>query len=157
MYSIRTLQPSIRILSKTIATPPTSPCNSFLPLISTRYFSHSVPLSKGPSHSSPPQKGSKILRDEDIPHKLVVLVDPTTKSLLPPSTLSSLLSALDRTRYSIQLVDPSNDPPICRILDKKEAYQKAKDKKVKDAERAATQVANAGGEVKEVHLTWGGQ
>lgn len=40
-------------------------------------------------------------------------------------------------------------------MDKKEAYQKAKDKKVKDAERAATQVANAGGEVKEVHLTWG--
>jgi translation initiation factor IF-3 len=110
---------------------------------------------KGPSPAKPPQKGSKILRDEDIPHQTIVLVDPSTKSLLPPSTLSSLLAALDRDRYAIQLVDPSNDPPICRILDKKEAYQKAKDKKVKDAERAATQVANAGGEIKEVHLTWG--
>jgi len=155
MYSIRTVRNTVRTISKAVATPSTSQINQFLPLISARHFSRSTPLSKGPSSSGPPQKGSKILRDEDIPHKTIVLVDPETKSLLPPSTLSSLLSALDRTRFSIQLVDPSNDPPICRILDKKEQYQKAKDKKVKDAERAANQVANAGGEVKEVHLTWG--
>ncbi|GAA5912850.1 uncharacterized protein JCM6883_004853 [Sporobolomyces salmoneus] len=120
----------------------------------SRLFSISPLLSKPPS-KGPPQKGSKVARDEDIPYRTVVLVDPTTKSLLPPSTLSSLLAALDRERYAIQLVDPSNDPPICRILDKKEAYQKAKEKKLKDAERAATQIANAGGEIKEVHLTWG--
>lgn len=121
---------------------------------STRPFSTSSLLAKPPSRA-PPKKGSKVARDEDIPYKTIVLVDPTTKALLPPSTLSSLLAALDRDRFSIQLVDPSNDPPICRILDKKEAYQKAKEKKLKEAERAATQVANAGGEVKEVHLTWG--
>ncbi|GAA5916294.1 hypothetical protein JCM5296_006821, partial [Sporobolomyces johnsonii] len=112
------------------------------------------PLSKAPAASSP-RSVSKILKDEDIPHRTIVLVDPTTKALLPPSTLSSLLAALDRTRYAIQLVDPAHDPPICRILDKKELYQKAKDKKAKDAERAASTAAKSGGETKEVHLTWG--
>ncbi|GAA5943158.1 Aim23p [Sporobolomyces koalae] len=120
-----------------------------------RPFSAGVITLKGAAKSGPPLKGSKIFRDEDIPHSTIVLVDPATKSLLPPSTLSSLLAALDRTRYAIQLVDPASEPPICRILDKKEAYQKARDKKAKDAERAANQVANAGGELKEVHLTWG--
>ncbi|GAA5881947.1 hypothetical protein JCM16303_003479 [Sporobolomyces ruberrimus] len=131
-----------------------TPGPSTFPLISSRTFYISRVHAKSPTPSKPVQKGSKVLRDEDIPHRTVVLVDPATKSLLPPSTLSSLLAALDRDRYAIQLVDPANDPPICKILDKKEAYQKAKDKKAKDAERAATQVANAGGELKEVHLTW---
>ncbi|GAA5843213.1 hypothetical protein JCM3766R1_006622 [Sporobolomyces carnicolor] len=141
--------------SKSLARPAQIERNPLVSYASSRPFTLTCAVAKGPASSRAPQKSTKIPRDEDIPHETIVLVDPTTKSLLPPSTLSSLLAALDRDRYAIQLVDPSNNPPICRILDKKEAYQKAKEKKAKDAERAATQVANAGGDVKEVHLTWG--
>ncbi|GAA5901616.1 hypothetical protein JCM6882_006024 [Rhodosporidiobolus microsporus] len=101
------------------------------------------------------QATKEVLRDEDIPHKTVVLVDPTTKALLPPSTVSSLLASLDRTRYVIQLADASHDPPICRLVDKKEQYTKAREKKAKDAERAKTPASAASGPPKEVHFTWG--
>lgn len=117
--------------------------------------------------SSAPQKRvsrSAQLKDEDIPHRLITLVDPESSSLLAPASLSDILIALDRTRFSILLVDPSHDPPICRILDKKAAYTKAQEKKEKDRVAAVTAAAsptptlvglNAGGPPKEVHLTWG--
>ncbi|BGP39644.1 hypothetical protein JCM10449v2_003595 [Rhodotorula kratochvilovae] len=103
-------------------------------------------------------KGSRVVKDEDIPHEVVVLVDPATKGLLPPSRLAELLASLDRTRYAIQLVDPAHEPPICRILDKKEQYQRERDRKAKEQERAKDPAAApgaGGGAPKEVHLTWG--
>ncbi|GAA5968908.1 hypothetical protein JCM11641_000775 [Rhodosporidiobolus odoratus] len=104
----------------------------------------------------PPKKAAKtVLRDEDIPHQLVVLVDPSTKSLLPPSTVRSLLASLDRSRYHIQLVDASHDPAICRIIDKKGEYDKAREKKAKDAERAKSPASAANQAPREVHFTWG--
>ncbi|GJN88992.1 hypothetical protein Rhopal_001963-T1 [Rhodotorula paludigena] len=102
-------------------------------------------------------KGSRVVKDEDIPHEVVVLVDPASKSLLPPSTLSSLLASLDRTRFAIQLVDAAHDPPICRILDKKEQYERERERKVRAQERAkeGTGAVPTAGPPKEVHLTWG--
>ncbi|GAA6063687.1 hypothetical protein JCM10212_003354 [Sporobolomyces blumeae] len=151
LTTLRTAVPlpvaSARVVPRFVPAP--SPSTS-------RLFSHSASTSKAASSpSKSPQKGSKVLRDEDIPHSTVVLVDPSSGQLLPPSTVKSLLAAMDRTRFSIQLVDPSHDPPICRILDKKEQYERARAKKLKDAERQATQAASQGGETKEVHLTWG--
>lgn len=97
------------------------------------------------------------LTDEAIPHPLITLVDPISSSLTPPTSLADLLIALDRTRFSILLVDPSHDPPICKILDKKAQYAKAQSKKAKDAAppAAGTPVKNVAGPPKEVHLTWG--
>ncbi|BGP15714.1 hypothetical protein JCM10213_006115 [Rhodosporidiobolus nylandii] len=105
----------------------------------------------------PPKKQAAkgVIRDEDIPHETVVVVDPTSKGLLPPSTVSSLLASLDRTRYAIQLADASHDPPICRIIDKKGEYDKAREKKVKEQERAKTPQSAANQPPREVHFTWG--
>ncbi|GAA6039853.1 hypothetical protein JCM8097_006763 [Rhodosporidiobolus ruineniae] len=105
---------------------------------------------------APKRQASKgVLRDEDIPHRTVILVDPTTKALLPPSTVSSLLASLDRTRFSIQLADASADPPICRLVDKKAEYDKAREKKDKDKERAKQPNSVANQPPREVHFTWG--
>ncbi|GAA6055074.1 hypothetical protein JCM3770_001783 [Rhodotorula araucariae] len=123
-----------------------------------RLFSACTRWSAPPKPATASAKGSRIVKDEDIPHEVVVLVDPASKGLLPPSRLAELLASLDRTRYAIQLVDPAHNPPICRILDKKEQYQRERDKKAKDQERAkdpATAVGAGGGAPKEVHVTWG--
>lgn len=96
-----------------------------------------------------------VFRDEDIPHTTVVLVDPTSKGLLPPSTVRSLLASLDRTRYCIQLADASHDPPICRLIDKKELYDKAREKKSTAQEKAKTPASAASSPPREVHFTWG--
>ncbi|KAL8290061.1 hypothetical protein RQP46_003000 [Phenoliferia psychrophenolica] len=121
--------------------------------------------SRSASSSSAPKRISRSsqIKDELIPHPLITLVDPISNELLPPAKLSDLLIALDRARFSILLVDPSHDPPICKILDKKAAYTKALEKKDKDRESAAAAQAAggpvtgaaAGGPAKEVHITWG--
>lgn len=132
--------------------------SSSLPSPQARLLTASARWSLPPKPATASAKGSRVVKDEDIPHEVVVLVDPATKGLLPPSTLSGLLASLDRTRYAIQLVDPAHDPPICRILDKKEQYQREKDKKAKALERAkdpTTTPGAGGGAPKEVHLTWG--
>ncbi|GAA5877932.1 hypothetical protein JCM8547_007084 [Rhodosporidiobolus lusitaniae] len=104
----------------------------------------------------PPKRAAKgVIRDEDIPHRTVVLVDPTSGGLLPPSTIPSLLASLDRTRFCIQLADPSHDPPICRLVDKKQEYDKAREKKTKEAEKAKQPVNAASSPPREVHFTWG--
>jgi len=155
---LRAAAPAARALPRRCAA-----CSSTLPRPpppspQPRLFSTSAPWSLAPKPATAAAKGSRVVKDEDIPHDVVVLVDPATKGLLPPSTLAGLLASLDRTRYAIQLVDAAHDPPICRILDKKEQYQREKDKKAKAQERAkdpATTPGAGGGSPKEVHLTWG--
>jgi translation initiation factor IF-3 len=100
---------------------------------------------------------SKQLIDEAIPHKLVCLVDPATGGLLPSSPLQNLLHTLDRTRFTIHLVDPSHDPPICRIIDKKEQYTKQQAKKALNASGLTSSGAIKGSSAppREVQLTWG--
>ena len=124
-------------------------------LLSTR-FASSTPIPTRVSRSSQ-------IKDELIPHKTITLVDPATNALLPAAQLADILIALDRTRFSILLVDPAHDPPLCKILDKKAAYTKAVEKKEKDSAAAAAAAAAggpltgaaAGGPAKEVHITWG--
>ncbi|SCV67506.1 BQ2448_5117 [Microbotryum intermedium] len=114
----------------------------------------------------PLQKSTQI-KDEDIPHRNIVLVDPETNSLLPSAPLQTILSQLDRTRYSLLLVDAEN--AICKILDKKKEYDKKKHKaqaskdKIEQARNAdpssssssAGPSASAGSPPKEVQMTWG--
>ncbi|KAM0748097.1 hypothetical protein T439DRAFT_73656 [Meredithblackwellia eburnea MCA 4105] len=111
-----------------------------------------------PSSSKPLQKSNE-LKDELIPHQTICLVDPSTGSLLPSAKLKDILIQLDRSRFSILLVDPSHTPPICKILDKKEAYLKQQQKKekakAKAVEKEASPASHAGEPPKEVHLTWG--
>jgi translation initiation factor IF-3 len=118
--------------------------------------------------TAPPKKAlnkSTQLKDEDIPHRIITLVDPASSSLLPPAALTDILLSLDRTRFSILLVDPAHDPPICKILDKKALYTAAKNKAVAKKLAASTAPSPSSptaappkapaGPPKEVHLTWG--
>ncbi|GAA5870319.1 hypothetical protein JCM3774_004640 [Rhodotorula dairenensis] len=119
-----------------------------------RFISTTPSLWAGPRTPEPVKKSSKVVRDEDIPFETVILVDPSTKALLPPATLSSLLGSLDRTRFLIQLADATQEPPICRIVDKKEEYAKSRERHAKAKERVAAG-GGVAGPPKEVHLTWG--
>lgn len=105
---------------------------------------------------------SKQLADEDIPHKIVCLVDPKTGTLLPAAPLARLLNDLDRTRFTIHLVDPSHEPAICRIIDRKQVYAKQQEKKAAKAEAKseaaisdAPTVKGPSGPPREVQLSWG--
>ncbi|KAM0787427.1 hypothetical protein ACM66B_003509 [Microbotryomycetes sp. NB124-2] len=141
---------------------PQSPCLCFaLPIARLASTSASLwaPTTKQTSNGSRrPLKRDTAVKDERIPYKQVVLVDPETSSLMQPASLLSILGALDRTRFSILLVDAQHDPPICKILDKKQQYeqQRAKDKAKK--QQAASGGSGAGGTgaatAKEVQLTW---
>ncbi|SDA06012.1 BZ3501_MvSof-1269-A2-R1_C54g00295 [Microbotryum saponariae] len=106
-------------------------------------------------------------QDEDIPLRQIILVDPETNALLPPAPLRTILSQLDRTRYSILLV--ATDKGICKILDKKKEYDKKKDKaqaikdKNEQARNNASPSSSGGGGAsvatgsppKEIQMTWG--
>lgn len=112
-----------------------------------------------PSHtrlasSNAPLQRSTEVKDEQIPYATITLVDPATGSLMAPASLHSLLSQLDRTRYSLILADASHSPPICRILDKKAVYAKAQAKKGKAKDKAAGEGSVASGPAKEVQLSW---
>ncbi|SCZ89017.1 BZ3500_MvSof-1268-A1-R1_Chr6-3g08636 [Microbotryum saponariae] len=114
----------------------------------------------------PLQKSTQI-KDEDIPLRQIILVDPETNALLPPAPLRTILSQLDRTRYSILLV--ATDKGICKILDKKKEYDKKKDKaqaikdKNEQARNNASPSSSGGGGAsvatgsppKEIQMTWG--
>ena len=103
------------------------------------------------------------LKDEFIPFKLLQLVDPVTNVLRAPASLSSILASLDRSQFSLLLVDPAHDPPIVKIIDKKAEYTKIQQKK-QATKAAAVAVANGtstaklkapSGPPREVQLTWG--
>ncbi|ORY88069.1 hypothetical protein BCR35DRAFT_301980 [Leucosporidium creatinivorum] len=135
---------------------PIAPSSSSSSLLLVRHAS-----SSSSSNKKSPQK-STILRDEDIPHPLITLVDPSTSSLLPPASLQDILVQLDRTRFSIVLVDAKAEVPVCRIVDKKAEFERSKAKKSSakasasaDADAPQLKAKAPSGPPKEVHLTWG--
>ncbi|EPQ31562.1 uncharacterized protein PFL1_00895 [Pseudozyma flocculosa PF-1] len=126
----------------------------------------------------PPRKGP--LRDEEIARraKHVRLVDPKTGSLAGPFPVLEILAKLDRSRYRIEQVvaavrpadDASPPPPppppgdstrtvaemkeypICKLIDKKEDFNRQRDLKRKQKANEASSPSAAG--QKEVQLTW---
>lgn len=139
---------------------PLTASHTSIPYPLSRAASHrptpSPPVVAPSARPPPPKRQDKTPRDEEIPHQTICLVDPTTSSLLPPSTLTDILLSLDRTRFFIQVVDTGHSPPICKIIDKKEQYAKEKSKKKPKltAVGGSTVVASSG-PPKEVHLSWG--
>lgn len=95
-----------------------------------------------------------ILKDELIPHPLVTLVDPHTNTLSPPTSLTKILSTMNRNQFSLLLVDPRHDPPICKFIDKKLTYAKAQAKRLAAKSIDSTK-SNPSGPPREVKLTWG--
>lgn len=130
---------------------------------------------------APPPKGP--IRDEAILEKssFVRLVDPKSGALAGPFNTKQILSKLDRTKFWIQQVvppqpdratieyDPSAPPakvdpaalvqfPICKLIDKKEEFDKQRALKRKSSpsptESSASGAGSAAGTSKEVQLTW---
>lgn len=151
---IRSLLATTAPCNRACLSPPSFLCPS---LVSRRTYA--TPAVK------PLLKPAGPLKDEAIPFRTVVLVDPVAKTLLPPARLSDLLISLDRNLYYVLLVDETQTPPVCKIMEKKAEYNK------KRAARAPAAVENGGsgattsagpaakalapGSSKEVHLTWG--
>ncbi len=105
------------------------------------------------SSAAKPLQRTKEIKDEQIPHSTVCFVDPATSSLSGPAQLADLLAALDRTRFSLQLVDPSHEPPIVRIIDKKAQYTKEKALKQKSKDKEAESKGGSG-PAKEVQISY---
>lgn len=157
----RMMIPIARVLVQFNFRPP--PLDNFMATL----FRSLIRVSLRPSHfrwaSTAPRarviEKSSLIKDEEIPHRTVVLVDPTSNVLQQPKLLNDILASLDRTKFSLLLVDPNHDPPICKLLDKKAEYAKAQAKKAakKDAPSLApgTPVKAKAGPPREVQVTWG--
>jgi len=104
-------------------------------LCSTR--SYSSP--KKPQYNKPP-------RNLEITHAIVQLVNPETKRLDPPRPYTEILNSVVLKDNFVELV--SSDPPIVKIVNKREANAARKGMK----ERKRVQPKN---EMKEVQMTWG--
>ncbi|MCJ1483457.1 hypothetical protein MMC06_003624 [Schaereria dolodes] len=109
----------------------------------------------GPKSTSKGQTTDIHLRDEAIRSPLIHLVDPTTSSLLPPTSLTSTLATLDRTKDFLIQVDtrPDSSLPICKIVSKRthRAFLTERSK----AQRAAAKASSSGGAgVKQIELGW---
>lgn len=95
--------------------------------------------SKKPSFTKPP-------RNSEITHATVQLVNPETNRLDPPKPYAEILNSIELKDNFVELV--SSDPPIVKIVNKREANAARKEMK----ERKRVQPKN---EMKEVQMTWG--
>jgi translation initiation factor IF-3 len=87
-------------------------------------------------------------KDEKIKHNIVQLVDPETGRLTPPTTMEEILASIDRKRQFVELVSVDHGA-VVKIINKKEAFEKRKQQKVRAKENAKKNTQ------KEVQLTWG--
>lgn len=148
----------------------TTPCASAAPLLSSgkSTASSEASVAKGP------------IRDEAIIplSSYVRLVDPKTGSLAGPFNTRQILAKLDRTKFFLQQVapaqssratidyDPSSPPStvdasqlvqfaICKLIDKKEEFDRLRNLKRKSHNGSFNQTAaNSTSSSKEVQLTW---
>ncbi|KAN0061410.1 hypothetical protein ACQY0O_006257 [Thecaphora frezii] len=138
----------------------------------------SAPSSSSSSFPNPSDASSKPvrkgpLRDEEIAQTTtqIRLVDPKSGSLAGPFNVNEILARVDRTRFRLEQVVPASDRPprpsdpanpltvaemlqypICKLIDKKEDFdrQRALKRKAKANEASSSSAASQ----KEVQLTW---
>lgn len=133
---------------------PTRSCRGQLQSSSSiRAFSTSPQLSA----TRQPEKRTQ-LWDEEIRARHITVVDPETKSLLPPRPLRQALASIDRKTHRLVCVSPPPKPsedfrnwvPTCRIVSKKEQYEQDKQKQ---KQRVAAK-KNSADNVKTLELNW---
>jgi translation initiation factor IF-3 len=100
-------------------------------------------LSTTPAHSA-----YSALRNERIGRPVVQLVDPETGKLREPERLTDVVARIDKEHYYVELVN--EEPPIVKIISKKDDYLKKKAAKLKAKEAKGRQM-----ETKELQMTWG--
>jgi translation initiation factor IF-3 len=99
------------------------------------------------SYATPPAKRGP-LRDEEIQHRMVQLVDGETGKLLPLTSLQELLRGINRTTHFVELVSETPSP-IVKIISKKELFDRARQAKL------AAKAKGKAPEHKELQMTWG--
>jgi len=120
----------------------TRPIAQTLRPLNTRAFSL-TPLRAAAGKRLPEKR--KHLWNEEIPARRIQIVDPETDSLQPPVRLRDVLAKLDKNLFRLVCVTqpPTGDweeewIPVCKIEDKKAAYEAEKEKKkVKQQKMAA--------------------
>ncbi|KAJ1034827.1 hypothetical protein NDA13_001081 [Ustilago tritici] len=181
------MKPAFNLIRST-ATSSRSLPTSTLPLVSGRAFSSSASIFAAASSSSAPSKDIPVkspIRDEAILEnsEYVRLVDPKSGALAGPFNTKQILSKLDRSKFWIQQVAPSQpgratveyDPsappssvdvsalaqfPICKLIDKKEEFDKQRAFKRKSSPSSSSSAStpsagtSSGSTSKEVQLTW---
>ncbi|SHO78563.1 Uncharacterized protein MSYG_2910 [Malassezia sympodialis ATCC 42132] len=105
------------------------------------------------------------LRDEDIRAPLVRLVDPASGQLQGPFQPSDILAKIDRKAYALLQVTEApaeardraewhiSELPICRLISKRQAYQKEREKKKAPPRAAPPKVLQLSWNVTENDLT----
>ncbi|THH11270.1 hypothetical protein EW145_g773 [Phellinidium pouzarii] len=127
-------------LSDAFGLQPSTPTNTF------RTFSSSIAIL---SYKNSRQKitiptPDRKPKNEEINKMFVQRVEPETNKLLPPERLAHLLVSIDRKTHFIELVQ--DDPPVVKIINKKEAHAFRKAYQAKKKEQKKEQ--------KEVQMTW---
>lgn len=100
-----------------------------------------------------------VVRDEFIRAPLVRLVDPTSGKISGPFKPKEIVAKLDRREYSLVQVAPGtlakgatswtlDELPVCKLVSKREEYQKHRDAKRKATTTAAPTVT------KDMQLSW---
>ncbi|CAL1716565.1 unnamed protein product [Somion occarium] len=88
------------------------------------------------------------LTNEQIPYRLVRLVDPDTNRLHPPAGLATLLAVMDRKTCQLSLVGTSPEP-LVKLVKSAEMYKKHKE------EQKQKKAVLKSMEEKEIQMTWG--
>lgn len=92
--------------------------------------------------------------DEEITAKIVYLIDPSTNKILPaPRTRYDILRRLNRTTHRlIQFSQELDGIPVCKIVNKKEVYQR--EQKQKQEAKEKKKLESASKSLKTLELNW---
>ncbi|CAO3632014.1 unnamed protein product [Cunninghamella blakesleeana] len=93
-------------------------------------------------------KGSRPKRDEEITSRFITFVDENG-TVHQRKKLTMALQEFDRSAYFLIEVDPTSNPPVCRLFEKKQLFEKEKaNKKKKKTSSSPEQVT------KEINFGW---
>lgn len=93
-------------------------------------------------------KGGRPKRDEEITSRFITFVDENG-TVHQRKKLSMVLQEFDRSAYFLIEVDPTSNPPVCRLFEKKQLFEKEKaNKKKKKTSSTPEQVT------KEINFGW---
>ncbi|CAG8463838.1 2630_t:CDS:1 [Ambispora gerdemannii] len=112
-----------------------------------RNFSNSLPFFVTVTSFRLAQSPGRPRRDEEIDIPFVNFVNTEGKMEGIRST-KELLSTINRGKYWLVEVSPNANPPVCKLVDKKETFAKQKTLKQK------SKVLLHSGHLKEVQLSW---
>lgn len=99
----------------------------FIP--SARQFNQAATTRTSEAGSSSSKDLGRPRRDDEITARYIRLVDENGKIVHERTRLDNVLRQMDREKYYLIEVNPSSNPPVCRLFDRKKLYKHEKEKK----------------------------